>query len=68
MENEKPCTRRENSYCLKNNDIKNCFPIIYNNCPKTYCEWTSKNIEDWKNSTPKIKHETIWNYYKAGRL
>ena len=38
MENEKPCTRRENRYFQNNSDIKNCFPIIYNNCPKTYCE------------------------------
>ena len=32
MENDKPYFRRENCYCY----IKNYFPIIYKNCPKTY--------------------------------
>ena len=40
MENEKPYTGRGNCYFKNNTDIKNCFPIIYNNCPKTFCEQT----------------------------
>ena len=40
MENEKPCSGRENLYLKKNSNIKNCFPIIYHNCPKTYCKNT----------------------------
>lgn len=27
-----------------NSDIKNYFSVIYN-CPKTYCEWISKNAK-----------------------
>ena len=37
MENEKPYTRKKSLYFL-NSVIKNYFPIIYKNCPKTYCE------------------------------
>ena len=42
MENEKACTRKKNRYFLKNSDINNCFPNIYNNCPKIYFNQKSK--------------------------
>ena len=37
MENEKAYTGRENRYFQIKSIIKNCFSIIYNNFPKTYC-------------------------------
>ena len=39
MENEKPYTRRIKIFktiVISQKCGKNCFPIIYNNCPKTY--------------------------------
>ena len=33
IENEKPYTRRENFYYYN----RDCFLIIYNNCPQKYC-------------------------------
>ena len=47
------------------------IPIIYRNCPKTYCERTWKKYKRLflgKSSTPKIKHETLCNAYNAGGL
>ena len=37
---------------------------------KTYCKWAWRNTEGlfWKNSSPKIKHETLCNDYKGGGL
>ena len=67
MENEKPSTGRESRRFESNNDIKNCFSTIYNNCPKTYCKQTSKNTRGFF-SIPTIKHENLCNGYKAGRL
>ena len=51
MENEKPYARRENRNFEKYCNIKNCFPIIYNNCPKTYCEQTRKNTRLYSGKT-----------------
>ena len=42
MENEKAYTRKKNRYFLKNSDINNYFPILYNNCPKTHFNQKSK--------------------------
>ena len=39
MGKKKGYIRRKNCYFLSNIDIKNCFPSIYNNCPKT-CQQT----------------------------
>ena len=57
MENEKPYSRRENRYFYNYSDIKNCFPIIYNNCPKYVVNELSKIQKTllWNNYTPKIK-------------
>ena len=62
MENERAYTRRKNCYFQNNSNIKICFPSIYNNCPKTYCQWTLKKIQTaffLNNSSPKIKHKTL---------
>ena len=45
MENEKPYTKRENRYFQINCGIKNCFPLTYSNCLKTYCESTRKKYK-----------------------
>ena len=44
MENQKPDIRGEIHH-FQNSNIKNCFPITYKNCPKTFCERTRKNTK-----------------------
>ena len=63
MKKQKPCIRRENRYSYNNSDIKSFFPIIYNNCPKTYFKRTWKNTKDFPGKTLLKKHEILHNNY-----
>ena len=51
-----------------NNDIKNCFSIIYKNYPRIFSECLLLNLLWWKSSTPKIMHEALINPFHATDL
>ena len=53
---------------LNNNYVKIVFPSFITTVPKYIVNENEKNTKAilWKNSTPKIKHEILCNYCKAG--
>ena len=71
VENEKPCTRRENRYLSKITAICNVvFQSLIATVPKhivNELEIIQKSFI-WESSTLKIKHETLCNDYKAEEL
>ena len=71
MQNEKLCTIAKLYVILKTIAI---WKIAFQSFIKTIPKYVVNELEKikktflWNNSTPKIKHETLFNDYKAGRL